>query len=130
MTRRGGWEAFRTRPGVRRIALVALLACLGAIAWFALSRSPVQADLEVHLEGEWPPISSVTLVYSELHDAQTLRQVRLFPTGPAKRITDRPHLTPGTYNLAVTVVTASGAREYVQSIEHERGARSRIDLRF
>lgn len=115
---------------LRRLALVGLLAGLGAIVYHLLTSSPVTADVEVNLDGEWPSVRSITLVYSQPREEDPLREVRWFPVDRASSMSDAPRLVPGTYDVQVTVVTAGGARSFVRQLEHARGGKSRIDLRF
>jgi hypothetical protein len=125
-----GWSSLRSRPVLRRLALVGLLAGFGAIAYFLLTRSPVTADVEVRLDGEWPAVSSITLVYSGIQDDEPLREVRWFPEDRAAALSDAPRLVPGTYDVQVTVITTDGSRSFDRQLEHSRGGMSRIDLRF
>ena len=115
---------------MRRLALVGLLAGFGAIAYHVLTSTPVTADVEVRLDGKWPAVNSITLVYSEPREDDPLREVRWYPEKRAAAMSDAPRLAPGTYDLRVTVVTSGGSRSFVQQLEHARGGKSRIDLRF
>jgi hypothetical protein len=115
---------------LRRLALVGLLAGLGAIVYHLLTSSPVTADVEVNLDGEWPAVSSITLVYSQAREGDPLREVRWFPGSGASGWRDAPRLVPGTYDVQVIVVTSDGSRSFVKQLEHARGGKSRIDLRF
>jgi hypothetical protein len=115
---------------LRRLALVGLLAGLGAIVYHLLTGSPVTADVEVNLDGEWPAVRSITMVYSQPREEGPLREVRLFPEDRTSGMSDAPRLVPGTYDVQVTVVTSDGSRSFVRQLEHARGGKSRIDLRF
>ena len=130
MTSERGWSSLASRPVLRRLALVGLLAGFGAIAYHLLTSSPVTGDVEVRLDGEWPEVSSITLVYSEASGEDPLREVRWYPQDRASPLSDAPRLAPGTYDVQVTVVTASGRRSFVRQLTHSRGTKSRIDLRF
>jgi len=125
-----GWSSIRSRPVLRRLALVGLLAGFGAIAYHLLTSAPVTANVEVRLDGEWPTVSSITLVYSEAQGEDPLREVRLFPEERASSMNDAPRLAPGMYDVQVTVVTPGGSRSFVRQLQHARGGKSRIDLRF
>ena len=91
-----GWSSLRSRPVLRRLALVGLLAGLGAIAYHLLTSSPVTADVEVRLDGEWPAVRSITLVYSQPREDDPLREVRWFPGDRDSGMSDEPRLVPGT----------------------------------
>jgi hypothetical protein len=125
-----GWDEIRSRPGVRRAVLVLLLVGLGAIVAHVIASSPVQADVEVRLGGEWPAVESVTLVYRAAREEEALRSVRWFPDARTTGLTDSPRLAPGTYRVEVTVDTREGPRSYVRELEHRRGGRCRMDLRY
>jgi hypothetical protein len=115
---------------LRRLALVGLLVGLGAIVYHLLTGSPVTADVEVNLDGEWPAVRSITLVYSQPREEDPLREVRWFPGDRTSGMSDAPRLVPGTYDVQVTVVTSDGSRSFARRLEHARGGKSRIDLRF
>ncbi len=130
MTSERGWSSLRSRPVLRRVALVCLLVGFGAIAYHLLRIAPVTADVEVRLDGEWPAVSSITLVYSGAGGDEALRQVEWFPEDSAAAMSDAPRLVPGAYEVQVTVITPDGPRSFVRQLEHARGGKSRIDLRF
>jgi hypothetical protein len=130
MVQERGWVSLRSRPVVRRLVLVLFLAGMGAILYLVLLSSPVSADLTLNLAGDWPPVNSVTLVYSRGKGDEALREVRWFPDGPRESMNDTPRLSPGSYHVVVTVLTDSGSRRFARSVQHARGGRSRIDLRF
>ena len=67
---------------------------------------------------------------SEASGEDPLREVRWYPQDRASPLSDAPRLAPGTYDVQVTVVTASGRRSFVRQLTHSRGTKSRIDLRF
>jgi hypothetical protein len=126
----GGIDAWRSRPAARRIALVVLVVGLGGVFAHVMSRSPVTSSLELELDGKWPPVRSVTLVYSLPPDEQEIRRVSWFPDTVSAPLLDSPRLVPGRYEVTVTVVTEDGSRRYARQLEHGRGSRSRFDLRF
>lgn len=108
--------------------LVLFVAGLGVIVWRLLGLSPVVSDVDLNFEGEWPAVRLVTLVYTD--GDEVLRKVSRLSPGPGNGWRDTPRLSPGTYEVEVTVVTDEGRREYVRTLEHARGTRSRIDLRY
>lgn len=123
-------ERMKQSPVARRIAMVALLAGLGVVAWFTVSRTPVESRLVIHLAGDWPALHSVRLAYFETESWDPMRQVRTFPGSEVRTIDDEPQLSPGAYRVEVTVDTAGGTRQFVRDMEHESGAETHIELRF
>jgi hypothetical protein len=107
-----------------------MIASLGGIGWFVLSKAPVQSRIEVDLTGSWPPPRAITLAYFDNGQFDPLREIRAFPPTGVRSIDDEPELTPGSYRLEVRVETDEGTHLFTRILEHEQGSDTRFELRF
>lgn len=118
----------KSSPAARRVAMVLLLAGLGAVAWLSMSHAPVESTVAVDLSGPWPALDSVTLTYCEAESVEPLRQVKLFPAQGARGVVDHPVLARGAYRLEVTVETRGGTIVQERILDHAAGDEHRIEL--